>query len=59
VKALRTAVAANARHLASLLVKQAAVLLTSSAKTQRKANKLYLKSKCRPKGGIFEFTNVK
>ena len=32
--ALKKAVAANARHLASLLAKQAAVLLTSSAKTK-------------------------
>jgi hypothetical protein len=37
-KALKKAVAANARLLASLLVKQAAVLLISSAKT-KKANK--------------------
>ena len=32
--ALKKAVAANARHLASLLAKQAAVLLTSSAKAK-------------------------
>ena len=36
--ALKKAVAANARHLASLLAKQAAVLLTRSAKA--KANNL-------------------
>ena len=33
-KALKTAAAANARHLASPLAKQAAVLLTSSAKAK-------------------------
>jgi len=38
VKALRTADAANARLPASLLARQAAVLLTSSAKTLKKAS---------------------
>ena len=37
-KALKTVAAANARHLASPLAKQAAVLLTRNAKALRKAN---------------------
>jgi hypothetical protein len=37
-KAQRRAAAANARHPASQLAKQAAVLLTSSVKAQKKAN---------------------
>jgi len=38
VKALTRVVAANARHLASPLAKQVAVLLTSSAKTRKASN---------------------
>jgi len=37
-KVLKTVVVANARHLASLLAKQAVVLLTRNAKALRKAN---------------------
>ena len=37
-KALKRAVAANARPLASLLARLAVVLLTNSAKAKRKAN---------------------
>jgi len=39
VKAQKMAAAANARHPASLLAKQAAALLTSSVKTQKKSKK--------------------
>jgi len=37
-KVLKTVVAANVKLLASLLAKQAAVLLISSAKTPKRAN---------------------
>jgi len=47
VKAQKMVVVANARHLASLLVKQVVVSQISSAKTNKK-NK-----KCRQLGGIF------
>jgi hypothetical protein len=43
VKALKTVAAANVRHPASPLAKQAAVLLTSSA-NQKKANNLQKRS---------------
>jgi len=39
----------NARHPASLLAKQAAALLTSSVKTQKKSKNI----RCRQTGGIF------
>jgi hypothetical protein len=38
-KAQRTAVAVSARHLASPLAKQAAVSLTSSARTRKASNR--------------------
>ena len=41
--------AASARHPASLLAKQAAVLLTSSVKTQKNSKC----TRCRHNGGIF------
>jgi len=49
VKAQKMAVVANARHPASPLAKQAAVLLISSAKTQKNSKC----TRCRHYGGIF------
>jgi hypothetical protein len=40
VKVLKTVAVANVKLLANLLAKQVAALLTKSAKTQKKANKL-------------------
>jgi len=49
VKAQKMVAAANARHPASPLAKQAAVLLTSSAKIQKNSKC----TRCRQTGGIF------
>jgi hypothetical protein len=57
-KALKKAVAANAKLLASLLVKQAAVSQTKNAKTQKKANSC-ISSECRRSRRHFLVKGVK
>jgi len=51
--AIRKAAAANARHLASLLARQAAVLLTRNAKAQRRKQSNFSVTLMPPTGGIF------